>query len=131
MDRITIGKVSSITSCNIETIRYYEKEGLLPHPGRTSGGHRVYAQAHIERIVFIRRCRELGFSMAEVRDLLTLEDKNIATCEKVKSIADKHLQDIASKISDLKRMQKTLKSLVEQCSGEEIPDCPILDALQA
>ena len=131
MDRLTIGKVSEITLCKIETIRYYEKEKLLPAPSRSAGGHRIYSTQSVDRIVFIRRCRELGFSMLEVRELLSLVDQDHVSCEKVQALTERHLSDIHSKINDLRRMQRTLKELSEQCSGLDVPECPIIDALQS
>ena len=128
--RITIGKVAARTGCNIETIRYYEKESLLPPPGRTEGGHRIYTTAMVERLVFIRRCRELGFSMTEIRGLLSVVDGEQVSCERVKHIAEIHLQDIRSKIADLRKMERTLDDLSNQCSGEDVPDCPIIEVLQ-
>ena len=128
--RQPIGKVAAKTGCNIETIRFYEKENLLPPPDRTEGGHRLYGKAQIGRLVFIRRCRELGFSMAEIRQLLSLVDGNEVSCEHVKGIADQHLQDIGSKIADLKKMQQSLVELSRRCSGADVPDCPIIDVLQ-
>ena len=131
MDRLTIGKVSEITLCKIETIRYYEKEKLLPAPSRSAGGHRIYSTQSVDRIVFIRRCRELGFSMLEVRELLSLVDQDHFSCEKVQVLTERHLSDIHAKIKDLRRMQRTLKELSEQCSGLDVPECPIIDALQS
>ncbi len=128
--RITIGKVAARTGCNIETIRYYEKESLLPPPGRTEGGHRIYTTEMVERLVFIRRCRELGFSMTEIRGLLSVVDGEQVSCERVKHIAEIHLQDIRSKIADLRKMERTLHDLSNQCSGEDVPDCPIIEVLQ-
>ena len=86
-NRLSIGKVSAKTGCNIETIRFYEKETLLPAPDRTEGGHRLYSTKLVERLVFIRRSRELGFSMAEIRQLLSLVDGEQVSCERVKQIA--------------------------------------------
>lgn len=129
--RLTIGKVAEQTGCHIETIRYYEKEQLLPPPERSAGGNRVYNSDSIERLVFIRRSRELGFSMAEIRGLLSVVDGQQVSCERVKNLADTHLKDIRSKISDLRRMEKTLKILSDQCSGNDVPECPIIDALQS
>ena len=128
--RVTIGKVAAQTGCNIETIRYYEKESLLPLPGRTEGGHRLYTVAMVERLVFIRRCRELGFSMDEIRRLLSVVDGEQVSCERVKHIAEIHLRDIRSKITDLKKMERTLHELSNQCSGEDVPECPIIEVLQ-
>ena len=127
---ITIGKVADRTGCNIETIRYYEKEGLLPEPPRSSGGHRLYSQSLVERLVFIRRARELGFSILEIKQLHSIVDGEVVSCERVKSIADDHLEDINQKIIDLKRMQTILSELSHQCSGRDVPDCPIISALQ-
>ncbi len=129
-DRLTIGKVAEQTGCHIETIRYYEKEDLLPPPGRSAGGHRLYTSDLIERLVFIRRSRELGFSMQEIRELLSVVDGRQVSCERVKNLADTHLKDIRSKISDLRRMETTLRELSNQCSGDDVPECPIIEALQ-
>ncbi len=128
--RLTIGKVADQTGCHIETIRYYEKEGLLPPPDRSQGGNRLYTASLIERLVFIRRSRELGFSMIEIRELLSVVDGDQVSCERVKHLADTHLDDIRSKISDLRRMERTLKTLSNQCSGDDVPECPIIEALQ-
>ena len=127
---LTIGKVSSRTGCNIETIRYYEKEGLLPRPLRSSGGHRLYNEELLERLIFIRRARELGFSVLEIKQLHSIVDGELVSCEKVKKIADSHLKDIGQKIADLSRMQLILTELSHQCSGRDLPDCPIISALQ-
>jgi MerR family mercuric resistance operon transcriptional regulator len=129
-NRLSIGKVSAKTGCNIETIRFYEKETLLPAPDRTEGGHRLYSTKLVERLVFIRRSRELGFSMAEIRQLLSLVDGEQVSCERVKQIADQHLRDVRAKIGDLKRMEKTLDELSNRCSGEDVPQCPIIEELQ-
>lgn len=130
MSYLSIGKVSIHTGCHIETIRFYEKEGLLPKPERTEGGHRLYSDTQVKRLVFIRRCRELGFSMEEIRQLLSIVDADLVSCKKVKAITESHIQDIRLKIKDLKKMEKTLTELSNQCSGKDIPDCPIIDVLQ-
>jgi MerR family mercuric resistance operon transcriptional regulator len=128
---LSIGKVATETGCQIETIRYYEKEGLLPTPERTSGGHRLYTDQMVERLQFVRRCRELGFSMGEIRQLLSIVDGEHVSCERVKNIALEHLQDIQSKIQDLVKMERILRDLTDQCSGKDVPNCPIVDALQS
>jgi MerR family mercuric resistance operon transcriptional regulator len=130
-NRLTIGKVAAKTGCNVETIRFYERESLLPAPGRTEGGHRLYTDDMVRRLVFIRRSRELGFSMDEIRQLLSLVDGEQVSCERVKSIADEHLTDVRAKIADLRKMEWTLRELSDRCSGDDAPDCPIIDALQA
>lgn len=129
-NRFSIGKVAAQTGCNIETIRFYEKEGLLPAPGRTVGGHRLYTKVMVERLVFVRRSRELGFSMDEIRQLLSLVDREQVSCERVQTIAEAHLGDIRSKIADLRKMERSLRDLCSQCSGEDVPDCPIIAVLQ-
>lgn len=127
---IGIGELSKQTGCKIETIRYYEQQQLMPPPPRTDGGHRLYTAEMEGRLMFIRRSRELGFSMDEIRGLLSLVDGEQISCERVKAIAETHLRDIRAKISDLKKMQRTLSELASQCSGENVPDCPIIDVLQ-
>ncbi len=129
-DALMIGQVSVLTGCNIETIRYYEKEGMLPPPGRTTGGHRLYSSKLVQRLRFIRRSRELGFSLAEIRQLLEIVDGEHVSCVKVKEIADLHLLDIREKITDLRKMETTLAELARQCSGRDVPDCPIVEVLQ-
>jgi MerR family mercuric resistance operon transcriptional regulator len=127
---LPIGKVAARTGCSVETIRYYEKEALLPAPSRSAGGHRLYNKSLVERLVFIRRSRELGFSMSEIRQLLSIVDGEQVSCERVKGVAEAHLADIRSKIADLKRMERTLSELSDGCSGEDVPECPIVEALQ-
>jgi len=127
---IGIGELSKQTGCKIETIRYYEKQHLMPEPARTHGGHRLYSSNLLGRLKFIRRSRELGFSMDEIRDLLSLVDEKQVSCERVKSIAQIHLHDIEAKIADLKNMQTTLQDLAQRCSGKDVVDCPIIESLQ-
>ena len=127
---IGIGELSRRTACKIETIRYYEQQELMPEPPRTEGGHRLYNAEMVGRLQFIRRSRELGFSMDEIRQLLSIVDGKQVSCERVKTIAEEHLQDIKAKISDLRKMQRTLSDLASRCSGDDVPDCPIIDVLQ-
>ena len=114
---IGIGELSKRTNCKIETIRFYEHQGMLPEPPRTGGGHRLYDEEMAGRLLFIRRSRELGFSMDEVRQLLSLVDGKQISCERVKAIADEHLRDIRTKIADLRKMQRTLTDIAGRCSG--------------
>jgi MerR family mercuric resistance operon transcriptional regulator len=125
----TIGVLSKVTGCKIETIRYYERIGVLPPPPRTQGGHRAYGEAHVKRLKFVRRSRELGFSLDEVRQMLRLVDGGNVTCEQVRQITLEHLHDVREKIADLKRMEKTLKDTASRCEGGEAPECPIIDSL--
>lgn len=126
---LTRGAVSTLTGCNIETIRYYERIGLLPPPPRTAGGHRVYGDDLIRRLNFIRRCRELGFTVDEVRNLLGLVDGDGYTCAVVQTMTLDHLENVRTKIADLRIIETTLKQMVAQCKGDEVPDCPIIDVL--
>ena len=127
--RLTIGTLSERTEVNIETIRYYERIGILPKPPRSAGGHRLYANEHKQRLVFIRRSRALGFSLQEVRLLLGLSGGRRLTCAKVKSITEQHITEIRRKIKDLKRLERVLSNMAAQCRGDEMPECPILEAL--
>lgn len=124
------GTLAQHSGVNSETVRYYEKIALLPEPNRSAGGHRVYQEDDLQRLCFIRRCRELGFSLDEIRGLLSLVDDQQVSCERVKSIADEHLRHIQTKISDLKKIKRTLRSLTASCSGGDVPQCPIIESLQ-
>jgi len=124
-----IGEIASQTNCNIETIRYYEKINLLPVPIRSGNGYRNYSEDHIKRLRFIRRCRELGFSIEEIRALIRLVDSHDYTCNDVRMIAMEHIADIRRKIADLKNLEKTLSQISAQCSGDSTPECAILEAL--
>jgi Hg(II)-responsive transcriptional regulator len=125
--RLTIGLLSKRTCVNTETIRYYERIGILSKPPRSSGGHRLYASDHQQRLVFIRRARELGFSLNEIRALLGLTGR--VTCAKVKSISEQHVDAIRKRIKDLERLERALSGMVKRCPGDEKPDCPILATL--
>ncbi|PWE29841.1 MerR family transcriptional regulator [Maritimibacter sp. 55A14] len=119
------------TGCNLETIRYYEKIGMMPPPPRSEAGYRVYDDGHLERLGFILRARELGFSLDEIRGLLALVDRGTQTCAEVKERTERHLADVREKIADLKRIERVLAETAAQCSGDEVPDCPVLEALTA
>lgn len=129
MATIGIGALSKLTNCNIETIRYYERIGLLTSPPRTPGGHRQYGTDHVKRLTFIRRGRELGFTLEEVRELLTLVDGGQHTCDEVQAITLSHLKDVRRKISDLQKLHRVLKDTASKCSGGKVPECPIIDTL--
>lgn len=126
-----IGALSDRTGVNIETIRYYERIGVMPEPPRTAGGQRVYDSGHFKRLAFIRRTRELGFSLDEVRALLGLVDGGDYTCGEVHAMTLGHIADIRRKIADLRRMERVLKGMAAKCEGGDLPECPILDALSA
>lgn len=126
---LPIGALSAATGVNIETIRYYEKIGLMPAPPRTEGRQRVYDASHLKRLTFIRRGRELGFSLDQVRELLGLVRGHDLTCADVKTMTDAHVAEIRTKVRDLKKLERVLTQLSAQCCGDAVPDCPILDAL--
>lgn len=123
------GSLAKKTGVNIETIRYYEKIGLMPDPPRTSGGHRVYDESFLNRLRFIRRCRELGFTIVELRELLAMVEAGDYSCAEVLENTRAHLERIKNKIKDLKKMEKTLKAISARCSGKDVPDCPIIEDL--
>ena len=125
---LTIGALSERSGVNIETIRYYERAALLPAPPRTQGGHRVYNSDSLRRLVFIRRSRELGFTLDEIRNLLALMSGG-HSCGEVRVVALAHLARIRAKIGDLRRMERTLAATAARCEGGDAPECPILDAL--
>ena len=131
MREFTIGELSRLTQVKIETIRYYEKIGIMPNPPRSSGGYRMYSTPHLERLSFVRRSRELGFSQPEVRKLLTLVDEHKYTCAEVREMTARHLLTVRNKIKDLRKLQKALANMVSECDGGDIPDCPIVDVLCA
>lgn len=117
------------TGCNLETIRYYEKIGLLKEPPRDANSYRIYDNAHVRRLRFILRGRELGFSIEDIRGLLELVDGGTQTCAEVKARTQHHLSDVRAKIVDLRRIETILAKTAAQCSGDEAPECPILEAL--
>ena len=126
---LTIGVLSKYTGCNIETIRYYERIGLLPSPPRSAGGHRLYGESHLKRLTFIRRGRELGFSLDDIRALLGLVDGGGYTCAEVKTVTLDHIDEVRRKLADLRRLERVLKDMAAQCEGGDVPDCPVIDAL--
>ena len=125
----TRGELARATGCNIETIRYYEKTGILPDPPRSAAGYRLYTPAHVARLRFILRARELGFGMDDIRGLLGLEDRNVPTCAVVKARTERHLADVRAKIADLAKIEAVLADTAARCSGEFVPDCAVLRVL--
>lgn len=117
------------TGCNLETIRYYEKVGLLPAPPRSANGYRVYSPDLVRRLQFILRARDLGFAMEEVRSLLSLADKGEQTCALVMHKTATHLEDVRRRIAELQGIEAILAATLSECSGKNVPDCPIIDAL--
>jgi MerR family mercuric resistance operon transcriptional regulator len=126
---LPIGELSKRSGVNIETIRYYERVKMLAPPPRTASGRRVYCSTDLRALTFIRRARELGFSLDEIRALLRLGGPEKASCREVRDIATHHLEDIRAKLADLKKLERLLAKTVARCSGAVAPDCPVLDIL--
>lgn len=127
----TIGRLAAMSGVNLETIRYYERIDLMPSPGRTGGGHRVYDHGHRRRLTFIRRARDLGFGIEEIRALLALAEPQRRSCDEVQHLASEHLRKVRAKINDLTRLEAILATTVEQCDANaSAPFCPVLDLLE-
>jgi len=124
-----IGQLSKATGVNIETIRYYERVGIMPKPDRTAGGNRQYDHGHLKRLYFVRRSRELGFTLEEIRVLLGMADKKDFTCGEVHKLTLDHLASVREKIASLRKMENALSAMAAECSLGDVPDCPILDTL--
>jgi len=126
---LLIGEISRRTGVNIETIRYYERIEVMPKPKRSEGGQRLYNESQLNRLGFIKRSRELGFSLKEICALLTLVDSGKMTCSEVHALTVEHLSGVRSKIADLRKLERALKSLAAQCSLGDVSDCPIVETL--
>ncbi len=127
----SIGDLASAADCTVETVRYYEKTNIMPTPSRTEGGHRFYVFEHLKRLIFIRRSRELGFNIEQIKELLTLVDEPNHTCGEVKALTMLQAREVQKKINDLKKLQKALNSITASCKGKNysIDNCPIVNAL--
>lgn len=131
MGNLTKGVVAQRAGVNSETVRYYEQRGLIPAPNRNEAGYRIYTEDYIERIQFIKRAQELGFSLKKIEELLQLRVDAGADMGEVKVLVEEKIDDVEEKISDLKRMKKALSSLAESCCGQgSTSACPILDAMK-
>lgn len=124
-----IGELARLSGTLRETIRYYEQVALIPAPPRTASGYRRYSGEHLKRLRFLRRCRDLGFSIAEVRSLLHLAERAEQSCRPVTDLATEHLTRIRARIVDLKRLERSIADLLGSCPNERISDCRILDSL--
>ncbi|MEO6958517.1 MAG: Cd(II)/Pb(II)-responsive transcriptional regulator [Burkholderiaceae bacterium] len=125
-----IGLLAKTANCSTETIRFYEKEGLLPEPGRTEGNYRSYDATHVERLRFIRNCRTLDMAHNEIRALLALMDKSHDNCEPVNSLLDEHIDHVDVRIAELQRLRRQLRALRQQCRNQHaIEDCGIIHGL--
>lgn len=126
----TIGKLSQATGVKVETIRYYEHIGLLPEPPRSASGYRQYTRRHQDLLSFVRRGRELGFALDDIRNLLALQQGGMA-CGKVQTLTRQHLQALDARIRDLTRLREQLSLLEQQCAGGNARSCPVVAALLA
>lgn len=124
-----IGELSKATATNVETIRYYERIGLLPEPARTESGYRSYDPAHRSRLKFIRHSRDLGFTIEEIRSLLDLSDHPDRDCSEADQIATHHLEQVEKKIAQLDVLRAELSRIVGRCRGGLAGDCRVIDAL--
>jgi DNA-binding transcriptional MerR regulator len=123
------GELARVVGVKVETILFYEKAGLLPRPSRTDSNYREFGQAHVARLSFIRRARDLGFGLQAVRQLLTLADDKDKPCDAIDIIAREQLREVKRKIADLKALQAELSHIVGQCRSGIVSDCKIVEAL--
>ena len=126
---MNIGELARASDTKVETIRYYERIGLLPAPPRTAGNYRNYSATHASRLSFTRRARDLGFSIEQIRALLGLADQKQQPCEAVDVIARAHLAEVKRKLADLTALRRELESLIGQCRHGTIAECRIIEAL--
>lgn len=127
---MTIGLLARRAGCSVPTVRYYEDIGLLPRAARRSGGHRVYTDADLRRLTFVRRCRDFGFAIDRVREFIALADRRGQDCTAARDLAARHLADVRDKLRDLRALERNLEQIVDdctvQCAGGPAGDCVIL-----
>ena len=127
---LSIGGLSKETGVKAVTIRFYEKIGVLTTPPRTARNYRVYGRQHVRRLHFIRRCRDLGFSLDQILDVLRLSSENTSSCAEVCRIAERHLKDVERKLAGLQRLASELRRITSSCSGaRRMSECRIIAAL--
>jgi len=127
--RHTIGRLARATGCRIQTIRYYESIGLMPKPPRTAGNQRLYTQADLDRLAFVRHARELGFSTAAIRELLTLSEQPEGSCAAADRLARSHLRDVEGRIARLEALRRELERMVDECSGGRVAECRVIEVV--
>ncbi len=128
-ETISIGELARRAGCKTVTVRYYERLGLVADPKRTPGGHRCYEDTHLQRLTFIIRCRQLGFPLTQVRELLNLSDSGQTACNDVRGIAQRHLREVREKIAELEQLEARLTTLTGQCDAGTTQRCPIIESL--
>ncbi|MFQ6008035.1 MAG: MerR family transcriptional regulator [Candidatus Zixiibacteriota bacterium] len=125
-------ELAGLAGVNKETIRFYERKGLLPEPERTSSGYRIYTDDDLKRLQFIRNAQQLGFNLKEINELLEISDGKISGCAEVKKLAEMKVEFISAQIKSLSRLRRVLNDLIKQCSGKGgITHCPIIDSLSS
>lgn len=127
---LTRGELARRTGVNAETIRYFERIGMLPEPPRTQGGHRIYDERHVRTLGFVRSARNLGFTPEEVRAILSLGGPGRAPCAEVRDIAAHHLDQVRAKIADLMEIEQLLTKTIEHCSGRPEPECAVIEMIE-
>lgn len=128
-ESLSIGELAERAGCTVQIIRHYEKIGLLPAPRRTGGNRRIYSEEQASRLVFIRHSRELGFSLDDIRQLLSFSDQPNQSCEQVDAIAREHLSGVQERLARLRSMERELKRMVRDCSGGKVAECRIIEVL--
>lgn len=128
-DTFGIGELARATGTKVETIRWYERIGLLAAPARTGGNYRAYGRSHLERLSFVRRARDLGFSLDHVRELLRFSDQQDRPCEEIDLIARSHLAEVERKVADLTALGHELRQIIGQCRHGTVAECRIIEAL--
>ena len=132
MDRLTIGELAKQSNVHVETLRYYERRGLISKPPRTVSNYRIYSSDNLRRVKFIKQAQALGFSLAEIKKLLALRAAPRAKCADVQNYALHKIHDIQDRIRSLKRMHRSLQKLLRECSGNlPATECPILESLES
>jgi MerR family copper efflux transcriptional regulator len=132
MEKLTIGQLAKRAGVNLETVRYYERRGLIPEPPRNKSGHREYSLAAVKRTEFIKRTQALGFSLQEISELLSLRVEPGTTCEEIKARVVAKIADIDKRVADLGQMRLALVKMADQCIGKgPLGTCPILEALDS
>ncbi len=126
---MTISEAAKLSQVTAKSIRRYEDEGLIPRAGRSTAGYRIYTEKDVHVLRFVKRARELGFSMKDIKELLGLWKNKQRSSAQVKAIAERHLRVLERRIAEINGMVKTLKHLSKNCHGDQRPDCPILDDL--
>ena len=129
MQAVTIGQVARTTGCKVQTIRYYEQIGLLHTPDRSEGNQRLYVRADVDRLVFIRHARDLGFSIEAIRELLQMADRPDMPCDEADAIAQRHLDDVEARIARMQALKTELERMLAQCAGGVISACRVIEVL--